>query len=113
MEQFQLIILLTTAGAAVGAVLIKTLVSAAKGIGILPETGRSSMYAAAAIAAVLIALAVFDAPILRDGVTGQDVFVIFLSWFGLYAAAVGTHETAVKAQNIVQGTTNPTGPDDN
>lgn len=111
MENFELAILFTTAGALVGAGLIKTLVSAAKSMGILPEHGRTLLVASAALAAALIGLALIDLPLLRDGVSGQDVLVIIMSWLGLYTASVGVHETAVKVQNVIQGTTNPTGPD--
>ena len=111
MEDFQLSILLTTAGAAVGAGLIKTLISALKGLGLINDFGRAPLYAAMIAAAGLMALAVWDSSLLHDGVDAADVFVIFLSWIGLYTAAVGVHETAVKAQRIVQGTTNPSGPD--
>lgn len=111
MESFQLAILLTTAGATVGAALIKTLVSAGKQLGFVPEYGRGPMYAAAVLAGVLIALAVWDSTLLTDGVDAGDVFLIFLSFFGLYAAAIGIHETAVKVQRIASGTTNSSGPD--
>lgn len=111
MEGFELAILLTTAGAAVGAVLIKTLVSAAKGIGIVPEHGRGVLFAVGLLALLLIGLAVWDSTLLTDGVDAADVLLIFLSFVGLYTASVGIHETAVKAQSIIQGTTNPTGPD--
>lgn len=111
MEAFELAILLTTAGAAVGAGLIKTLISALKGLGLINDFGRAPLYAAMIAAAGLMALAVWDSTLLTDGASGQDVFIIFLSWLGLYTSAVGIHETAVKAQRIVQGTTNPTGPD--
>ena len=111
MDNFELAILLTTAGAAVGATLIKTLVSAGKGLGWLPETGRGLLYAAGVLAILLMGLAVWDSGTFADGVTAQEVFVVFLSWFGLYTAAVGVHETAAKVQRAVTGTTNPDGPD--
>ena len=112
MEDFQLAILLTTAGAAVGAVLIKTLVSAGKQLGIVPETGRGPLYAALALAAVLIGLALWDAGTFDAGVDAGDVFLALLSLVGLYTASVGVHETAVKGQRMIQGTTNPAGPDE-
>ena len=111
MENFELAILLTTAGAAVGAALIKTLVSAAKGLGWVPDHGRGIMYAVLAFSVLLIGLAIWDADWIADGVTAGEVFLALLSLAGLYTAAIGMHETAVKVQNIAQGTTNPTGPD--
>lgn len=111
MEGFELAILLTTAGAVVGAAFIKTIVSAAKGIGIVPETGRGVLIAVGLCAALLMGLAVWDSTLLTDGVDASDVLLIVLSFLGLYTASIGVHETAVKAQNIIQGTTNPTGPD--
>ena len=111
MENFELAILLTTAGAAVGATLIKTLVSAAKQLGWLPEHGRALLYASGVLAVLLMGLAVWDAAIFADGVDAQEVFVVFLAWFGLYTSAVGVHETAAKVQRAVSGTTNPQGPD--
>lgn len=112
MESFELAILLTTAGATTGAVLIKTLVSAGKQIGWLPETGRGVLYAAGALALVLIGLAVWDAGWFSDGVTARDIFLVFLSWFGLYTASVGVHETFSKVQRIASGKTDPAGPDE-
>lgn len=112
-QDFQLSILLTTAGAAVGAGLIKTIVSALKGMGLLPDHGRALLLVAGALAILLMGLAVWDAAIFSDGdgVTAQEIFTVLLATFGLYSASVGVHETAVKVQNIMQGTTNPTGPD--
>ena len=115
MDNFELAILLTTAGAAVGATLIKTLVSAGKQLGWLPETGRGLLYATGALAVALMGLAVWDAvsrgELFADGVNAQSVLLVFLSWFGLYTSAVGVHETAAKVQRAVTTGTNPTGPD--
>lgn len=111
MDGFELAILLTAAGAATGGVLIKTLISAAKQIGWLPEHGRALLYASGALAVLLMGLAVWDAGTFSDGVTAQEVLMVFLAWFGLYTAAVGTHETFSKVQRAVSGTTNPIGPD--
>ena len=111
MDNFELAILLTTAGAAVGATLIKTIVSAGKQFGWLPETGRGLLYAAAVMALVLMGLAVWDAETFSDGVNAQEVLTVFLSWFGLYTASVGVHETVAKVQRAVTTGTNPTGQD--
>ena len=111
MDNFELAILLTTAGAAVGATLIKTLVSAAKQLGWLPEHGRGLLYASGVLAIVLMALAVWDAETFSDGVNAQEVLTVFLSWFGLYTASVGVHETVAKVQRVVGDRTNPQGPD--
>ena len=115
MDNFELAILLTTAGAAVGATLIKTLVSAGKQLGWLPEHGRGLLYASGVAALILMALAVWDAisreTLFANGVNAQEVLTVFLAWFGLYTASVGVHETAAKVQRAVSGTTNPTGPD--
>lgn len=111
MDSFELAILLTTAGAAVGAALIKTLVSAGKSLGIVPEHGRGILIAVAVLSLVLIGLAAWDQNIAGEGITAAEVFVLLLSWVGLYAASVGIHESAVKVQAVVQGTTNPAGPD--
>ena len=111
MDGFELAILLTAAGAATGGVLIKTLISAGKQIGWLPETGRALLYAAGILAAGLMSLAVWDAGTFSDGVDPQSILMVLLSWFGLYTAAVGTHETFAKAQRMISGETNPKGPD--
>lgn len=111
MDAFDLAILFTAAGALVGAGLIKTLISLAKSAGLLPEHGRGLLYAAAGLAAGLIVLALLDAPLLRDGVSGADVLIIVLAWANLYAASIGVHETAAKVQNVLQNKTNPAGPD--
>lgn len=112
MEAFDLVILFTTAGAVVGAALVKTLISAGKGLGILPETGRGLMYAALGLSAGLIALAVAaNPPFLADGLDANDVLIILLSVLGLYTSAIGVHETAAKIQRIASGETNPSGPD--
>lgn len=111
MEFFTLAILFTAAGAAVGAVVVKSFVSALKAAGVLPEHGRGILYAVALISAVLIGLACLDAPFLKDGVAGDDVFLIFLSWLGLHTASVGAHEVITKGQAMISGSTNPQGPD--
>ena len=111
MEDFQLAILLTTAGAAVGAAFIKTIISALKGLGVVPETGRGVLIAVLAASAVLIGLALWDAQTFADGIDAGDVFMALLSLVGLYTASVGVHETVVKVQAIASGTTNSSGPD--
>ena len=110
MESFDLAILFTAAGALVGAGLIKVIVSAAKGFG-YPSTGRAVMVLALVLSTGLIALALLDNDLLSDGVDGADILLIVLSILNVYAASIGVHETAVKVQNISQGTTNPSGPD--
>jgi hypothetical protein len=110
MEQFELAILFTTAGALIGAGLVKALVSAMKSFG-LPSTGRAPMLAALTLSAGLIGLALWGSDIPADGINAQEVLVVILSWLGLYTASVGVHETAVKVERIATGTTNPTGPD--
>lgn len=112
MENFQLAILFTAAGATVGAGLVKIVVSALKGFGWVPETGRGVLYAVAAASLLLIILAAIDADWLRDGISGADVLMLILSYFNLYAASIGVHETAVKVTAIARGTTNPAGPDE-
>lgn len=111
MDGFELAVLFTAAGAVVGAGLIKILVSAGKSWGIVPEHGRGALIAVALLAVLLIGLAAWDADWIADGISGQDVLIIILAWANLYTASIGVHETAVKAQNIMQGTTNPGGPD--
>ena len=111
MEGFELAILFTAAGAVVGAGLIKVLVSAIKSWGLLPEHGRGVLVAVALLALLLVGLATLDAAFIQDGISAQDVLIVVLAWANLYTASIGVHETAVKAQNIVQGTTNPAGPD--
>jgi len=110
MDSFELAILFTTAGAVVGAGLVKTLVSAAKPFG-LADTGRAPMLAALALSIVLIGLATWDEGFLSDGVNAGEVLKIALATLGVYTASIGVHETAVKVQRIASGTTNPTGPD--
>ena len=110
-EGFELAILFTAAGALVGAGLVKTLVSAAKGLGFIPEHGRAVMLAALGLSVGLIALALWGSTMLEDGLDAQDVFIIILSVFNIYAASVGIHESAVKIQRIASGTTNRAGAD--
>lgn len=111
MEAFDLAILFTAAGALVGAGLVKTLVSAGKTLGLLPETGRGLLYTALALSAALIALALIDNDMLRDGVSGGDVLVIVLAVFNVYAASIGVHETVSKIGRVASGSTDPSGPD--
>ena len=110
MESFELAILFTTAGALVGAGLIKTVISAAKQFG-LPDHGRAPMIAALVLSAGLIGLALWGSDLVADGINAQDVLVVILSWLGLYTASIGVHESVVKVQSIASGTTNPAGPD--
>lgn len=112
MEPFDLAILFTAAGALVGAGLVKVLISAAKGMGILPAHGRTLLVAALVLAAGLVGIALIDNPLFEDGLQGGDILVIILAVFNIYAASVGIHETAAKVENIVAGTTNPVGPDE-
>lgn len=111
MEFFDLAVLFTAAGAVVGGALVKTLVSAGKAWGLVPEHGRGVLYAVALLSLGLIGLAALDASFLRDGITGQDILTLVLAWAGLYAASVGVHETTVKAQAVLSARTDPTGPD--
>lgn len=112
MEAFDLLILFTTAGALVGATLVKILVSAGKGLGLLPDSGRVLLFAVLALSAGLVGLALTaNPPFLADGFNGQDVLIIVLSVVGIYTAAIGVHETVSKVQRIATGTTDPTGPD--
>ena len=112
MEFFDLAILFTAPGAVVGAALVKTLVSAGKAWGLVPEHGRGTLYAVAVLSAMLIALATWGAEFVMDGIAAQDLLMILLAWSALYAASVGVHETAVKVQRIASGTTNPVAPDE-
>lgn len=111
MEFFDLAVLFTAGGALVGGGLVKTLTSAGKSLGIVPEHGRGVLIAAAALALLLIGLAGFDADFMRDGIAGQDILTLILAWAAVYAASVGIHETAVKVENVVRDATNATGPD--
>lgn len=111
MESFDLAILFTTAGALVGATLVKTLVSAGKGLGWVPETGRGVMYTVLALSALLIALACWGADFIADGLDAQDVLIIMLSILGIYTSAIGINETAAKVQRVMSDGTDPNGPD--
>lgn len=111
MEAFDLAILFTAAGALVGAGLVKTIISAAKNMGLLPEHGRGVLYAAFGLSAALVLLALFGHEMLNDGVQGGDILVVILAVLNVYAASVGVHETAAKVEHAVRGTTDPTGPD--
>lgn len=111
MEFFDLAVLFTAGGALVGGGLVKTLTSAGKSLGLVPESGRGILYAAALLSLLLVGLAGFDAEFMRDGVTGQDILTLILATAAIYAASVGIHETAVKVERIVTGETDPTGPD--
>lgn len=112
MEAFDLLIVFTTAGALVGATLVKTLVSSGKGLGLLPDSGRVLLYATLGLSAALVGLALTASPpFLADGFNGQDVLIIVLSVLGVYTSAIGVHETAAKIQRAVTTGTDPSGPD--
>lgn len=111
MEGFDLAILFTTAGAVPGGALVKLILSAGKNLGIVPEHGRGILYANALVSALLIVGAALSAPWLHDGVNANEVLVVFLAWIGVGGLAIGVHEVAVKTQNVLQGSTNPVGPD--
>ena len=48
---------------------------------------------------------------MRDGISGQDVLTLILAWAAVYASSVGIHETAVKVESVLTGSTNESGPD--
>ena len=111
MEFFDLAVLFTAGGAVVGGGLVKTITSAGKSLGLVPEHGRGVLIAAALASLLLIGLAGFDAAFMRDGITGQDILTLILAWAAVYTSSVGIHETAVKVENVVRGDTDPAGPD--
>ena len=111
MEAFDLAILFTTAGAVPGGALVKVILSAGKNLGIVPQTGRGILYANAAVSALLIAGAALSVPWLSDGVTPNEVLQVVLAWIGVGGLAIGVHEVAAKTQRVLQGNTNPAGPD--
>lgn len=111
LDGFEIAILFTSAGAIVGAGLLKILISAGKSFGIVPEHGRGILYATALLAGGLIALAALDADWVRDGISGQEILIVILAWANLYTASVGVHETAVKVQAVMSKSTDPAGPD--
>lgn len=111
MDELTLGMVLTTAGASVVGGFIAGVVEVLKGT-LLPaswSTGRAPMLLAALLAAAVTALALLDAQL---GFSPGSVFVAFLTWFGVYAAAIGTHATVTKAGRVMRGTTDPAGPDD-
>lgn len=74
----------------------------------IPETGRGVLYVVMVLAAALVLLAAYD---LQPVVSGATIIGFVLTWAAVVTAASGTYEIASKGGRVVQGTTNPTGPD--
>ncbi len=109
MDELTLAMVLTAAGAAVAGGLVAGIVQVLKPL--LPSAwqhGRAPMLLAALGALVLTALAVSAAGLPLDA---NGIFVAILTWYGVYAAAIGSHATVSKAARVVSGTTDPAGPD--
>jgi hypothetical protein len=110
-EGFDLAVLFTAAGAFSGGALVKFILSAGKGWGIVPEHGRGILYANALVSAFLIGLGLLQVPWLGGDDIGQDILNIVLAYLGVYSSAIGVHETVAKVQRIGEKKTDPTGPD--
>jgi hypothetical protein len=70
--------------------------------------GRAPMLLAALLALLVVGAAAWDS---GQPITPASAFVGFLAFWSVYTAAVGTHATVMKAARVVNGTTNPRGPD--
>jgi hypothetical protein len=74
----------------------------------MPTSGRGVLYAVMALAALLVLAAAYD---LRPTITGSAIVGAVLTWAAVVTAASGSFEVVSKAGRIMQGTTDPGGPD--
>lgn len=79
-----------------------------RAIPFIPSTGRGVLYVVMILSAALVGLAAWDAGTQLDA---ASIVGLVLTWVALITASAGTYEVAAKGGRIVQGTTNPTGPD--
>lgn len=99
----------TAAGAVVWAGALAGLVELLKrAVPFIPETGRGVLYTLMVLAAGLVGLAAYD---LQPAINGSTIIGAVLTWAALVTAASGSFEVASKAGRVLQGTTDPAGPD--
>lgn len=108
MEPFPLEIIFTAAGALVGAGVVTAIVELAKKFGVIAETGRAPMLAAAVLSLGLVLLAAWS---LAPGISPESILLGVLSWLNVTTAAIGTHAAVRKTAAVMSGSTNPSGPD--
>jgi len=109
---FELAIVLTTAGAAVGGAFVAGVVQLVKAA--LPEswqTGRGILFIVYVFAAALVAAAFVAAPEATPDNIGGDAVLFVFAWQGITQSAIGANQLVRKVQSVSSGTTNPTGPD--
>lgn len=112
MDILELAAVFTTGGALAWAAVVIFATELIKRLTPLAETGRAPMYAAATLAALIVGLATWDALDSELFTVGPDLIVaVVFAWINVTATAIGLHTTAAKAGRVIQGTTNPTGPD--
>jgi hypothetical protein len=75
----------------------------------IPEHGRGVLYVVMGLSWLLIAAAALDIGLT---LTPATIVGLILTWAALVTAASGSYEIAAKGGRILQGTTNPVGPDE-
>lgn len=111
-DGFELAIVLTTAGAALGGAFVAALAQMAKGI--LPEsmqTGRGILAIVYVLAGLLVGAAMYASPELVPDNVAAAGFLGVLSWTGVAQAAIGANQLARKGELLLHGGTNPVGED--
>jgi hypothetical protein len=112
MDILELAAVFTTAGALAWSAIVIFGTELLKRLSPMAEHGRAPMYAAATLSALIVGLATWDALSTGLFVVGPSLIVsVIFAWINITAAAIGLHTTAQKAGNVIQGTTNPSGPD--
>lgn len=112
MDGFELAIVLTAAGAALGGAFVAGLAQMAKGI--LPEnmqTGRGIIALVYVLAGLLVGAAMYATPEVVPDNVAAAAFLGVLSWTGVAQAAIGANQLARKGEAVLHGATNPVGED--
>jgi hypothetical protein len=100
----------TAAGAVTWAAAMAGVVELLKrAVPFMPEHGRGVLYVVMGLSALLIAAAVLEVGLT---LTPSIIVGLVLTWAALVTAAAGTYEVAAKGGRVLQGTTNPVGPDE-
>jgi hypothetical protein len=98
LESFDLAIILTAAGATVGAALITGFIGILKklgGVGAWVDASREPMVSFA-LSALLVAAAYYSTSTLGGGtveIGAPSLFAAFLAWYGIAQIAMGVHDT--------------------
>lgn len=99
----------TAAGVVAWAAVVAGVVELAKrALPFIPDHGRGVLYTVMAISVAIVALAWLDVGI---AVSPAAIVGGFLTWTALVTAAAGAYEVAAKGGRVLQGTTDPAGPD--